>query len=283
MEFLNSLKVTEYKGQPVTVAQEKFDGYYAEVYAMKDYVVICTKGQKVNLWPKLKKQKAIREQIESLPAGTVLRCELHAFNVPATSVPTLINDADDKLLLSPFTIEQWRDSFFTSSFQEERLILMNHGFTVPLINRYWNPAEVLLEKEIEWLKNSAKECGIEGYVLKDGEHGCWKIKPQKTVDAFVVECNISESDTYAGGLKSVTIAVLHGDKVVRIASVGSGFEGDYRMKVDRKTLIGRVGEFKYQSLGAKGRLKFPRFLRWRDDEKAAVQCKSDQLKGFQSC
>lgn len=288
MEFLKPMKVKEYGGQPVAIAQQKFDGYYAEVYKSRSipgHIFVCTKKQEVNLWPKLKKHPVICNQLLQLPMETVLRCELHAFNVHATSVPTMINDADERLLLSPYCIEQWGGTKPYYSFDEEWVLLIGHGFTVSSRIDLSLTPKVINNSEIEFLLQKAKRYSYEGWVLKDKPRGnCYKIKPQKTVDAFVVDYTISDSDTYAGGLKSVDIAVYHEDldftfKEVIIGTVGTGFEGDYRMSVDLPSLIGRVGEFKYQELGARGRLKFPRFLRWRDDEKTKEQCLYSQLKG----
>lgn len=285
MEFLQPLKVKEYKDQKVTVAQSKSDGYYAEVYKDTDGVFICTKGQKINLWPKLKKNPHIRYQIDALPINTILRCELHAFDVPATSVPTMINDADERLLISPFRIELWNGGVPTTGFLDEQRMLTELGFCVPQVKTLdgYPCASSLGDRDVAFLKSLAEEVGLEGWVLKDTPRGgCWKIKPQLTVDAFVTGYQISDSDSFAGGLKSVEISVrgTATKKNIIIADVGSGFEAKYRMSVDPKTLIGRVGEFKYQDIGARGRLKFPRFLRWRDDEKKASECTVDQLKGF---
>jgi len=285
MDFLEPIKVKEYDGQPVTIAQVKFDGYYAEVYkshSIPGQAYICTKSQKVNLWPKLQKIPLIKKQVESLPDNTILRCELHAPGLHATSVPTLVNEFDERLLLSPFCIELWDNDFLWINYRIERQKLVSLGFTVPKIYKDWKHDVSLSHVDIEELKHDAVRLGIEGFVLKDSLRNCWKIKPQKTVDAFVVDYTISDSDTYAGGLKSVDIAVWCPciKKQVIIATVGTGFEGDYRMTINPKGLIGRVGEFKYQSIGAKGRLIFPRFLRWRDDEKSKSECLINQLKGI---
>lgn len=283
MDFLTPLKVKEYSGQPVTIAQVKFDGYYVEIYKSKEFgICVCTKGRKVNIWSKLQRNSNIKVQLESLPDETILRCELHAFNVHATSIPTLINEADERLIISPFCIEKWNGDISDISFEEEFKLLFKHGFIVPKIERLFSTPNCLTDKAVIKLKNLAGSLKLEGWVLKDCPRGdCYKIKPQKTVDAFVVDYTISDSDTYAGGLKSVDIAVW-GDglkKNIIIATVGTGFDGEYRMSVDMKSLIGRVGEFKYQSIGAKGRLIFPRFLRWRYDEKSKHECGIDQLKG----
>ncbi len=285
MNLLLKHKVSEYSGQPVSIAQVKFDGYYTEVYKSKEFgVKIYHKKQNIDLWPKLRLIDAIRQSVERLPQETILRCELHVFNVHASSVPTLTNNADPRLLLSPFKIEQWdgRAGDFLTSFYMEWKLLNDH---FPVVPDYISIDKVtfgtiinLSPFDINMLKQMAIKQGIEGWVVKDIPGGkCWKIKPEKTVDAFVISYKISDSDSYAGGLKSVTFAVYDGEKEIEIGTAGSGFKGNYRMSVDPKSLIGRVGEFGYQSLGAKGRLKFPKFLRWRDDEKTARQCLMEQL------
>jgi len=290
VDLLPKHKVEEYDGQPVSVVQVKFDGYYAEVYKSKDFgIKVYHKKQNRNIWPKLQKIDSIRQSIEQLPNETILRCELHAIGVHATSVPTLTNEADHRLLLSPFKIEWWDGEPFFGSFNTEFELLDSIFPAVPEIYCACcykkivknDLGEIVLPLyRVEELKQLAIDKGIEGWVVKDVPGGkCWKIKPEKTVDAFVIDYTISDSDSWAGGLKSVTIAVYDGDKEVEIGKAGSGFDGDYRMKVNMKSLIGRVGEFGYQSLGAKGRLKFPKFLRWRDDEKNKSQCLMNQLKG----
>ncbi len=282
MNLLAKHKVTEYGGQPVSVAQVKFDGYYTEVYKSKDFgIKIYHKKQNIDIWPKLRLIKSIHRSVEQLPNETILRCELHALGIHATSVPTLTNDADPRLLLSPFKIEMLEEEIGCFTFYMEHKLLSDY---FPVVPDYYNLEDEGGELTIirtEEYKKLAIDKKIEGWVVKDTPNGnCWKIKPEKTVDAFVIGYSISESDSYFGGLKSVTFAVYDGKKEIEIGTAGSGFGGDYRMSVDPETLIGRVAEFGYQCLGAKGRLKFPKFLRWRDDEKTAKECLMNQLKGI---
>jgi len=188
----------------------------------------------------------------------------------------MINDADQRLLLSPFQIASWGGIGWAKSFEAEKRILDGFGFTTPRLIRLSNRPETIIDVG-RWTE-SAEELGIEGWVVKDFPgSNCFKIKPQKTVDAFVVGYTLSDKGACEGGLKAVQIAVMQGGEEITIASVGVGFDNDYRMMVDPESLIGRVGEFKYQGIAAKGKLKFARFLRWRDDEKTKEQCLIEQL------
>ena len=272
MDYLPKFKVAEYSGQPVTIAQEKFNGYFVEVYkARGPDITVCTKNQADDLWPKLVRHNTICRQLESLPLDTRLRCELHAPGVPATSVPTMLNSADPRLLLSPFQIISWAGNGRATTFEAEKDILDKFGFTTPRLIRL-SDRPVAITDVGRW-EALAEKMGIEGWVMKDRHGGnCFKIKPQKTVDAFVVGYTLSDSKACEGGLKAVQIAVMQSGEEKIIASVGVGFDNDYRMMVDPESLVGRVGEFKYQAVGARGKLQFPRFLRWRDDEKTKEQC-----------
>ena len=98
MDQLCKLMFKPYRGQAVRLVQKKYDGYYMEIYKDKDFGVWCNfKDQDNNIWDKLSKIESLAVMINSLPDGTCLRTELFASNVPATSVITLLNEADDRL------------------------------------------------------------------------------------------------------------------------------------------------------------------------------------------
>lgn len=127
--------------------------------------------------------------------------------------------------------------------------------------------------DIEVLKLQAHNLKIEGWMLKNDHCREWyKLKPTRTVDAVVVDYSVSRSPTTFGDLKAIQVA-LEG-KV--IASVGTGFTPEYRATVDRKKLIGLVAEVEYDEVAANGKLKFPRFLRWRPD-RDPESCKLEQI------
>jgi hypothetical protein len=170
MDFLEKFKVADYSGQPVSFIQRKFDGYYVEVYKSGVFgIVVCMKKQNIDLWPKLEKHPEIKQQLESLPNETILRCELHAFNVPATSVPTLINDADSRLMISPFKIELLdnasEDEYDIRVKIIETEILKDLGFVVPRSYVLFENPAPLIQSTINYWLETAKDCGYEGWVL----------------------------------------------------------------------------------------------------------------------
>lgn len=134
---------------------------------------------------------------------------------------------------------------------------------------------------------------IEGYVLKDHPlSGWWKFKPGRTLDAVVTgikpgegkylgQCGALAVSLYAacicpaGGPHDKACPVcIPGSDLQEIALV-SGMDDLTRSQID-STDIGRVIEVEYQLVGDGGRLRHPRFLRWRED-KLATECTMDQL------
>jgi len=115
----------------------------------------------------------------------------------------------------------------------------------------------------------------EGWVLKDGNMLNWrKLKVERTIDAFVIATNDGKGK-HLGQVGSLELAVYRDDDTwVPICSCG-GMTDDERSDMSLKSPIGRVVEVTYQLVDAKGRLRHPRFVRFRDD-KRSVECLADQ-------
>jgi len=270
-------KVKKYNGKtPVKFLQQKLDGYAVIVWKWGGRVEVLTRTKGVDLWPKLKRNKHLQRIIESMPKDCTVVGELYAPGVQATSVPTMVNDADKRLRICAFAMPMLHGHDVAYMTIPEVLTCLEiFGFETPYTYEY-PEAEV---PNIGHLKALAMDNGWEGYVLKE-EHcsGWWKVKPTNTVDCFVVATSQSMSPTHFGGLKALFVYVNNSDGSIRsLGQVGSGFEAEYRTSVDRASLIGRVCEVEYDSLAANGKLKFPRFLRWRD-EKTKEECTVDQLE-----
>lgn len=289
MILLQPEKVKEYKDQPVCIMQEKLNGYYTEVYKHEDgKVEIFQKSKKVNFWEKLQKIQHISDTIESLPNGTLVKCELYSPKYKPTSVPTLINDASPELLLAGLEISIYNGKVPNFGFFEETEFLKKHGFAIPAMTVISNEPRTLKPAEVKFLKKQAKQIGYEGYVVRaEPRSGCWKIKHTSTVDCFIVDYEISSSVTMCGAIKSFSLAVYdENGKQVIIAQTANGLTKDYKELVDADTLINRVVEVEYQEVGSKNRLIMPRIVvdpktegpRFRDDEKSAKDCLIEQIR-----
>lgn len=113
----------------------------------------------------------------------------------------------------------------------------------------------------------------EGVVYKNGNLLDWaKEKRIATLDAVVTDV-LDGNGKYAGLVGALELSV-EGRKVARC----SGMTDAERITMgdqDWDLLKGRVVEVAYQYVGAGGRLRHPRFVRWRDD-KRVDECKLDQ-------
>ena len=133
------------------------------------------------------------------------------------------------------------------------------------------------------LLDEAVEKKIEGWVLKESHmEGWYKLKPVKAIDAFITDHQVSDSATYKGCLKSVSLGLLCKDKihVHDLGKCGGGFTKEFKLSLNtpklRDDLLGKVIEVAYQSVTPGKKLQFPRFVRFRDD-KDAGQCTVEQL------
>lgn len=258
-------KVKTWAGQPVQYIQDKLDGF---ALVVKDGRA-TTRKKGVDHWPKLPDH--LQTIFNTLPRNTIIMGELY-WSGPATSIPTLLNDRDDRLKFSAFAMPMLGGDPITAPYRDVLESLTHLGFNTPRTMSFIQGNRAAYSWIIT-LKTRAVRLGVEGYVLKNGHmEGWYKVKPTKTVDAVVVGYTISESITHGGGLKAVQVAL---DGVV-IASVGSGFIAEYRASVNMESLIGQVCEVEYDSVAANGKLRFPRFVRWRTD-KGADECTMNQL------
>jgi len=126
------------------------------------------------------------------------------------------------------------------------------------------------ERQEQALENVRKlGCHYDGVVFKDGIYDAWaKMKHRKTID-LVVQGFQPGRGKYAGMVGSL----LCGIGEIEIARVG-GMNDAARVAITEADL-GRVVEVEYERVASQGRLRHPRFLRWRDD-KLPEHCKLDQ-------
>lgn len=107
----------------------------------------------------------------------------------------------------------------------------------------------------------------EGLVYKDGNLLRWaKHKLVQTADVVCVGFKDGDGK-YLGLVGAIECALADGTVVARC----SGMSDAERVRIsdDPDAYIGRVLEVSYQYVGSRGRLRHPRFVRWRDDKRAA--------------
>lgn len=278
MQFSFSMLLTskEYNGESVRYIQEKKDGIRLAVFKTNEYTAVMSRSAKSDWWPEIQQgHETLRKLICLLPVGTVMDCEAWAPGVPSTQVKTLLITGDTRLQLTPFALP------FYDNIDHRQMPLgiitnqLKHLGFVP--SPIWSLDE--FAPVDPWLYvERAKMHKIEGYMAKvDHYEGWYKIKPVRTVDCIVTNYTVSNSYSYGGGLKAICVSLWEDGKLNHIASVGSGFDLVYRTTVKPDALIGRVCEVAYDSVAGQGRLRHPRFLKWRDD-KTSSECTMDQIK-----
>lgn len=281
MQSIEFPKFKTYTNQKVNWYQPKLDGHLTKVHIDDTGFITCLTKNDKDITGKLLSINHIAKELKAIPKNSILFAELHSPGIPATSVPTLLNEASEKLMLTFFAAPLLNNkNLCGSSIDNVMFELKTLGLSVA--SPSYIPKGFVDETGKKAMLELAIENKWEGWVLKE-EHlkGWYKLKPVKTIDVIVIGTMQSFSSTHYGGLQGIYIAVYNGDKLVDLGQVGSGFDLEYRKSLNtkekRNELIGRVCEVAFDSLAAKNKLRFPRFLRWRID-KNPNQCTMEQLK-----
>lgn len=287
MHYITFPKFKSYTGQKVTWFQPKLDGHLTKIYTITPKTMAYTKNDKC-ITDKLLKINHIAKELEAIPKDSILFAELHCPGVPATSVPTMLNDANEKLMLTFFAVPflagvdcyEMNLPVAMSTLKDLGLSIAE-AISVPkgFVDVVGQKAMLELAIQNKW----------EGWVLKEGHMKNWyKLKPVKTCDAIVIGTYRSFSSTHYGGLQGIHIAVYDNGKMHDLGQVGSGFSLEYRLELDtqekRDSLLGRVCVVAYDCLAADGKLRFPRMAKdendniiWRTD-KDPKQCTMEQFE-----
>lgn len=288
MEQIKFPKFKTYTDQKVNYLQPKLDGHLTKIYTYTPKVICLTKNDK-DITNKLLAINHIKQELENIPRDSVIFAELHCLGVDATSVPTMLNNADEKLMLTVFAAPLLEGADISGmSLTEVMFIIRDLGLDATHADKI--PAGYITIPCAKNLLQTAIERKWEGWVLKEAHmKGWYKLKPTKTLDAFIVGTYQSFSSTHYGGLQAIHIAVYKSDGTRHdLGHVGSGFSLPYRKSLNtqakRDTLIGKVCVIEYDKVGAKGALRFPRMAKdsndnviWRTD-KDPKQCTTEQLE-----
>jgi hypothetical protein len=246
---------------------------YAHLKRDGIWLTLCPGGaftrHPTNIYHQLDKHEVVRAFYDSQPGNgnKVLYCELYAPGQPASEVKSWLADGCGHLLsieafASPdlaeeCTLEQVRDYCEDCGIQFTPFIMLND-------------VEGTIDEAYE---GAIRYPDVEGVVFKDGNLLNWtKRKPTPTTDLVVKGYKDAKVGKYLGLVGAVECG-LYGDD--RIVAAVSGMDDATREEIsaNEEKYLGKVMEVRYQYVGSGGRLRHPRFVRFRDD-KRAEECTS---------
>jgi hypothetical protein len=209
----------------------------------------------------------------SMSPGDSVDGELYVPGRPASDVISAMKDQSLPLTFSAFAVPCRGYEPFRGHMGDARHLLdSTWGVdTVPQLPFFGQYDRVeMLELAHGW--------GAEGVVLKEQHLSGWyKVKLEHTVDLVVTDVKPGkELSKYEGQCGSLGGGVYASDGTLRRVAYCSGMDDAARSAITGAD-AGRVFECAYQYVGAGGRLRHPRFLRWRDD-KPAIECIAAQLE-----
>lgn len=263
-----------WKGQPFKFIEQKMDGWRITIAKEDGDIRAVGRKTRIDLWPMMSRNAAIRDLVRGLPDGTVLDGEAWSPHHPASSVPTLLRRGED-YHFSPFAMPYLSGrNLMHDHIDEVCAHMFPLGIKPPLRVPFLDHPDPKSQEEL--LLERVVYLGWEGFVLKADHYSCWyKLKPKPTVDVVITGYLVSESDTHKGKLGSLEGSVYKDGRLTPITNIGKGFKKHEREWTSKDTL-GRVCEVSYEGVQSKGMLRFSSFERWRDD-KPSEECTMDQL------
>lgn len=248
------IKIANWQGERCTYATAKLDGNWCtlinhgDLRGMRAYTSLPT-----DITDKVEHYDWFRRAATALSPGQELWGEVWVPGRPASDVKTWYASTKLTVFAVPHLgvecpledVHQWCE-------------LSGLEFT-PFLR--WDPNDEYWTEEV--LLDVAKSAGYEGWVLKHCHLAYWyKLKAVHTADLRVVGF-VPGQGKYSGMVGSITVADADGREVADV----SGFNDDERAAIGPSD-VGRIAEVAYQYIGSRGKLRHPRFVRWRDDKDA---------------
>jgi ATP-dependent DNA ligase len=253
------IRAKKWDGKPRKILriEHKLDGYRFNFFNNQFF---ARKGE-VDYWEKFLRSKG-SAWLESVPPNTVIDGELFLPDRPATDVMTALNAGDDALVFKPFAIPKYYGTPLEGTPQEKFQIqdALLEDWHAPRVIHYKYTSHSYSQLARLAAAHPSK---LEGYILKEDVYsGWWKVKPVWTVDLKVVGV-LPGTGKHFRRLGALICANARG---AIVANVGKGCDDAWR-DLTKEQVLGRIVEVEHEGIQALGKLKFSRFIRWREDKK----------------
>ena len=244
----------------------KMDGHYTRIVKNEQGVIIVTSSIGTVLTHKVQDFPWMMPIVD-IPNATTILGEMYAIGHTASDIKTLLNAQDDRVRFGAFALERLEGNYDIGDWSLEDMARWFRCHNIEMLPWRLYKGETP-EQLFEDLPSHA-----EGYVLKDGNKLNWqKIKPVRTID-LIVDSFTDGEGKYFGFIGAIVCRVNEGPIVANVSGMTDGQR--YEMTLNQKEYVGRICEVAYQNIGSQGKLRHPRFIRWRDD-KNADGCGLDQ-------
>jgi len=260
---MNKLKCSTLDGEEVSnylYAHFKLDGNFTTVQKSKSGRLSFWSSIGTDLTESLERLLATPAMLERLPCGLELYGELWVPGAPASYIKTAIKEQSGRLRFDCFATSCHAEDEYLENVETDCV-----AWGIPFVPYYNTRINEVFKRKLP----SYCDVPIEGYVFKNGNRLDFaKWKPVKTIDLIVTGFQDGKGK-YFGLIGAALCSTSEGIEVAKV----SGMDDSTRIEVseNENDFMFKVVEVAYQSVGSKGRLRHPRFVRWRED-KNCYQC-----------
>lgn len=243
------IKAKMWNGEPYRFIQEKLDGNTLTITNVSG-LLRCWTSTPSNITDQLKSCGWMAPLV-CLPGMTTVYGELWLPGQPASMVKRALVRDPASLRFTGFAIDKPFPE--TASIDAVDDQLLSWGIQpVRQIRGYTGDPRMLLER---------LPVDVEGYVLKTANMVDWfKLKPEPTIELIVTGTKPGKGKN-SGLLGALLCSTVEGFEV---CSAGAMNDED-RIAMTKESPIDSIVEIAYQYVGSRGRLRHPRFKRFRDD------------------
>ena len=249
----------------------KRDGHQTRVVKESSGKVIVLTRNDIDITKQVKHLPFMSRALSQQPHSTIMFGELWIAGGAASDIKTALKHRSCDMRLDFFGLQRAYGEPLEWSLQEAELWFQSKGFSfIPYrLCDFKKPSTA-----IEWMcKQELQDWDIEGYVLTKGNmQAVAKWKPVKTIDLICTGFTEGKGANI-GLVGSITCSTVGGTELC----TAGGFTEDMRLEIssNEQKYLGKVVEIKYQCVASNGRLRHPRFVRWRED-KPADECTLNQ-------